>query len=66
MIYSTRLIKMVINSSNIVLKTITNMSVNGLHSVRDINKRFLQSKLYMECILYAKHYCDIREMSVYC
>ncbi len=36
------------NSSNIVVKTITNMGIYGLHSVMGANKRFLQSKLYME------------------
>ncbi len=36
------------NSSNIVVKTITNMGIYGLHSVMGANKRFLQSKFYME------------------
>ncbi len=36
------------NSSNIVVKTITNIGIYGLHSVMGVNKRFLQSKLYME------------------
>ncbi len=39
-----RFIKMAINSSNIVVKTITNMGIYGLHSVIGANKRFLQSK----------------------
>ncbi len=38
---------MATNSSNIVIKTITNMCIYGLHSVIRANKRFLQSKLYM-------------------
>ncbi len=36
------------NSSNIVVKIITNMGIYGLHSVMRANKRFLQSKCYME------------------
>ncbi len=36
------------NSFNIVVKTITNMGIYRLHSVMGANKRFLQSKLYME------------------
>ncbi len=36
------------NSSNIVVKTITNMGIYGLHYVMGANKRFLQSKFYME------------------
>ncbi len=36
------------NSSNIVVKTITNMGIYGLHSVMGANKRFLQSTFYME------------------
>ncbi len=36
------------NSSNIVVKTITNMGIYVLQSVMGANKRFLQSKLYME------------------
>ncbi len=43
-----RFIKMVTNSSNIVVKTITNMGIHGLHSVMGANKRFMQSKFYME------------------
>ncbi len=43
-----RFIKMAINSSNTVVKTITNMGIYGLHSVMGANKRFLQLKLYME------------------
>ncbi len=39
---------MAMNSSNIVVKTITNMGIYGLHCVMGVNKRFLQSKLYME------------------
>ncbi len=38
---------MAMNSSNIVVKTITNMDIYGLHSVMGANKRFLQSKFYM-------------------
>ncbi len=41
-------IKMVMNSSNIVVKTITNMGIYYLHSVMGANKWFLQSKFYME------------------
>ncbi len=36
------------NSSDIDVKTITNMGIYGLHSVMGANKRFLQSQLYME------------------
>ncbi len=36
-----RFIKMVMNSSNIVVKSITNMGIYGLHSVMGANKRFL-------------------------
>ncbi len=36
------------NSSNIVVKTITNMGIYDLHSVMGANNRFLQSKFYME------------------
>ncbi len=38
-----RFIKMAMNSSNIVVKTITNMplGIYGLHSVMGANKRFL-------------------------
>ncbi len=43
-----RFIKMAMNTSNIVVKTITNMGVYGLHSVMGANKRFLQSKFYVE------------------
>ncbi len=43
-----RFIKMAINSCNIVVKTITNMGINGLYSEMGANKRFLQSKLYIE------------------
>ncbi len=44
-----RFIKMTMNSSNIVVKTITNMEgINGLHSVMGAYKRFLQLKFYME------------------
>ncbi len=43
-----RFIKMDINSSNIVVKTIINMGIYGLHSVMGANKRFLQSKFSME------------------
>ncbi len=39
---------MTMNSSNIVVKTITNMGIYGLHFVIRDNKRFLQSKFYME------------------
>ncbi len=39
---------MAMNPSNIVVKTITNMGIYGLHSVMGANKRFLQSKFYME------------------
>ncbi len=39
---------MAVNSSNIVVKTITNMVIYGLHSVMGANKRLLQSKFYME------------------
>ncbi len=39
---------MTMNSSNIVVKTTTNMGIYGLHSVMGANKRFLQSKVYME------------------
>ncbi len=38
---------MAMNSSNIVVKTITDMGIYGLHSVMGDN-RFLQSKCYME------------------
>ncbi len=41
------------NSSNIVVKTITNMCIYGLHSAMRSNKRFLHSKF------------DIEEMNVY-
>ncbi len=37
-----------INSSNIVVKTIPNMGIYGLHSVMGANKRFPQSIFYME------------------
>ncbi len=43
-----RFIKMAMNTSNIVVRTITNMGVYGLHSVMGANKRFLQSKFYVE------------------
>ncbi len=43
-----RFIKMAMNSSNIVVKTIPNMGVYCLHSVMGANKIFLQSKCYME------------------
>ncbi len=43
-----RFIKMDMNSSNIVVKTITNMGIYGLHSVIGANKKCLQSQLYME------------------
>ncbi len=36
------------NSSNIVIKTITNMGIYGLQSVMEANRRLLQSKCYME------------------
>ncbi len=36
-----RFIKMAVNSSNIVVKTITNMGIYGLDSVMGANKRFL-------------------------
>ncbi len=36
------------NSSNIVIKNMTNMGMNGLHSVMGANKQFLQSIFYME------------------
>ncbi len=36
------------NSCKIVVKTITNMGICGLHSVMAANKRCLQSKFYME------------------
>ncbi len=36
------------NSSNIVVKTITNMGIYGLYTVMEANKIFLQSKFYME------------------
>ncbi len=39
---------MPMNSSNIVVKTITNMGIYCLHSVIGVNKRFLQSKVDME------------------
>ncbi len=39
---SMRFIKMAMNLSNIVVKTITNMAIYGLHSVMGANKRFLQ------------------------
>ncbi len=39
---------MVMKSSNIVVKTITNMCIYGLHSVMGANKRFLQSNFNME------------------
>ncbi len=43
-----RFIKMAMNSSNIVVKTITNMGIYSLHSVMGDNKRFLQSKFHMK------------------
>ncbi len=43
-----RLNKMALNSFNIVVKTITNMGIYGLHSVMGVNTRFLQSKFYIE------------------
>ncbi len=43
-----KFIKMAINSSYIVVKTITNMGIYGLHSVMGANKSVLQSKFYME------------------
>ncbi len=39
---------MAMNSSNIFVKTITNMDIYGLHSVMGVNKSFLQSQYYME------------------
>ncbi len=39
---------MAMSWSNIVVKTITNMGIYGLHSVMGANKRFLQSMFYME------------------
>ncbi len=36
------------NSSDIVVNTITNIGIYGLHSVMGAKKRFLQSKSYME------------------
>ncbi len=39
---------MAMNSSNIVVKIITNMGIYGLYSVMGANKRCLQSKVYME------------------
>ncbi len=43
-----RFIKMAMNSSNIVVKTVTNMGIYGVHSVMLANKRFLQSTFYLE------------------
>ncbi len=43
-----KLIKMGMSSSNIVVKTVTNMSIYGLDSVMRASKRFLQSKFDME------------------
>ncbi len=43
-----RFIKMPMNSSNIIVKTITNMDIYGLYSVMGANKIFLQSKFCME------------------
>ncbi len=43
-----RFIKMAMNLANIVVKTITNMGIYGLHYVTGANKRFLQSNFYME------------------
>ncbi len=43
-----RFIKMTMNSSNIVVKTITNMGIYSLQSVMGAKKRFLQSQFYME------------------
>ncbi len=42
-----KFIKMAMKSSNIVIKTSTNMGIYGLHSVMVAHKRFLQSKCYM-------------------
>ncbi len=39
---------MAMNSSNIVVKTIIDMGIYGLHFVMGANKRFLQSNLYVE------------------
>ncbi len=39
---------MATNAFNIVVKTITNMGIYGLHSVMGANKRFLQSQFSME------------------
>ncbi len=39
---------MAINSSNIVVKTISNIGIYGLHSVMGANKRFLLTMSYME------------------
>ncbi len=39
---------MAMNSSNIVVKIVTNIGIYGLHSVMGANKRVLQSKLYMD------------------
>ncbi len=36
------------NSSNIVVKAITNMGIYNLYSVMGANKGFLQLKFYME------------------
>ncbi len=43
-----RVIRMAMYSSNIVVKTITNMGINGLYSVMGANTRFLQSNFYTE------------------
>ncbi len=39
---------MVMNSSNVVVNTITDMVIYGLYSVLGANIRFLQSKLYID------------------
>ncbi len=43
-----RLIKMAMNSSNIVVKTITNVGIYCLHYVMGANKTCLESTFYME------------------
>ncbi len=43
-----RFIKIAMNlSNNVVVKPITNMGIYGFHSVMGDNKRYLQSKCYM-------------------
>ena len=60
---------MVLNSKNMVVKMMTNMGINGTHSVMDRNLRSMESRFSMEvynvCTIWEQKY-NMRVMQTGC